>query len=143
MAQPSPGPLSNASLTAAINGLCIIVLVGVSIATFGYERVLLPLYGGPATEHHLNKVVWSICILGAVVPAVPLWPAILLGGVLLCAMPQTAYWAAVYTGRMGNPIWGPVLTHLAIIAPVMLLGTAIVKTLQVSSMFGYGPVMRG
>ena len=52
-------------------------------------------------------------------------------GALLCAMPQTAYWVAVYTGRMGDPVWGPVATHAATIAPVLYFGVAMVKFLQV------------
>lgn len=133
MAPPPGGQLAKASLTAAIHSLSIIVLLGVSVATYAYERALLPLYGSSATMHHMNKIVWVVCLLGAIIPALPVWPAVLLGGVLLCAMPQTAYLAAVYTGHMGNPIWGPVLTHIGVVVPVMLLGTAIVKSLQVSA----------
>ena len=126
-AQP-PGPSS----TAAVNALCIITLLGVSVATHAYERALLPLYGNAATQYHLNKVVWAVCIAGTLVPALPIWPSVLMSGVLLCAMPKTAYWAAALTGRMGDPIWGPVLTHLGVIGPIMFLGTAVVKALQVS-----------
>ncbi len=67
-------------------------------------------------------------------PALPAWPSVLLGGVLLCSMPQTAYWVAVYTGQMGDVIWGPVITHLSVLAPVLLLGVAVVKVLQVRTL---------
>ncbi|KIP12728.1 hypothetical protein PHLGIDRAFT_97360 [Phlebiopsis gigantea 11061_1 CR5-6] len=51
-------------------------------------------------------------------------------GALLCAMPQTAYWAAAYTGRMGDPVWGPVGTHAVALLPVLYFGVAMVKELQ-------------
>ena len=126
-----PEPLTGATSTAVINAACIVVLLGVSLATYGYNRALEPLYGTAAVEHHLNKIVWSICIAGTSLPALPVWPSILFTGCLLCAMPQTVYWVAVWTGRMGDPIWGPVITHFAIIAPVMYLGCSAVKKLQV------------
>lgn len=130
MAPPAaqgPAPSS----TAAVNALCILTLIGVSIATYAYDRSLIPLYGTAPVQYHLNKVVWLVAIAATTVPSLPVWPCVLVGGALLCAMPKTAYYAAVYTGRMGDPVWGPVMTHLAVIGPVMFLGAAIVKTLQV------------
>ena len=46
-------------------------------------------------------------------------------------MPQTAHWAAVYSGRWHDPVWGPVATHALVIAPVLYWGIAVVKVLQV------------
>lgn len=128
---PAPPALPGPTTTAAVNAVCIVVLIGASIATYAYDRALLPLYGQAATQHHLNKIAWSICTIGTLTPSLPIWPCILAAGVWLCAMPQTTYWVAVYSGHLGDPIWGPVLTHLVVIAPLMFLATAVVKTVQV------------
>lgn len=132
MSQPAAAPKSPFT-SAAANVLSIALLIGLSVATFAYERTLLPLYGGAATRHHLNKVVWGAALVGMFTPTLPAWSAFFGTGVLLCAMPQTAFWAAVYTGRMGDPIWGPVFTHLSVLAPVLYLGFSVVKELQASS----------
>lgn len=50
----------------------------------------------------------------------------------MTAMPWSSYWVAVLTGRMGDVIWGPVVTHLTVLAPVLYLACALVKALQVS-----------
>lgn len=118
-------------VTAASNSFSLIVLLGLSLATYGYERSLQPLYGSAPTEHHLNKVVWLACIAGMFTPTLSLSNAMLAVGSLLCAMPQTAYWAAVYTGRWHDPVWGPVATHAVVIAPILYWGIAMVKELQV------------
>ena len=128
MSQPG---LRSPLATAASNLVSIGVLLGLSVATFAYARTLQPLYGAAATAYHLNKVVWAVCIAGTMTPALPAWPSILMSGVLLCAMPKTAYWAAAYTGRMGDPVWGPVGTHAGVLLPVLYFGVAMVKELQV------------
>ena len=115
--------------------LSVIVLVGLSLVVFAYRRSLEPLYGSAPLELHLGKVLWLSCILGSFAPTLPIWPVTLLGGGLLLAMPQSAYWVAVYTGRMGDPVWGPVITHVVVLIPVLTLGVAIVKALQVSLSF--------
>lgn len=128
MSQPAArGPF----VSAASNALSLVVLLGLSIATFGYERSLQPLYGSAPTHHHLNKVVWLACIAGMFTPTLSLSNALLAVGALLCAMPQTAYWAAVHTGRWHDPVWGPVATHACVIGPVLYWGIAVVKELQV------------
>lgn len=133
MSQPAPAPAPRSPLASAISNLAsIAVLVGLSIATFGYERALQPLYGSAATRYHLNKVVWVSCIVGMFAPAPSMSKSMFAVGALLCAMPQTAYWAAVHTGRLGDPVWGPVITHLTVLLPVLYLGVKIVKELQVS-----------
>lgn len=128
MSQPSPrSPFA----TAVSNLVSIGVLLGLSAATYGYTRTLQPLYGSAATEYHLNKIVWAACILGMFTPTPAFSTCMLAAGALLCAMPQTAHWAAAYTGRMGDPVWGPVGTHAVALLPVLYFGVAMVKELQV------------
>lgn len=117
-------------VSAASNALSLFVLLGLSFATYGYERSLQPLYGSAPTRHHLNKIVWLSCIVGMFTPTFNLSNSLLAAGTLICAMPQTAYWAAVYTGRWHDPVWGPVATHACVIAPVLYWGIAVVKHLQ-------------
>ena len=126
--EPSKSPLAS----ALGNLLCLVVLATTSVATFGYLRALQPLYGTAARDYHLNKVVWAACIFGSLAPTIPAWPAVLVGGILLSAMPMSTYWVAVLTGRLGDPVWGPVVTHLSVIGPVIYLASALVKALQVS-----------
>ncbi|TCD69885.1 hypothetical protein EIP91_005962 [Steccherinum ochraceum] len=127
-AQPEP---TRSPLASAIaNAFCLVILVGTSLSTFGYLRALEPLYGPAAASYNLNKVVWAACIFGSLAPTIPVWPAVFGGGLLVAAMPLSAYWVAVYTGRMGDVIWGPVVTHLVVIAPVLYLASALVKALQ-------------
>lgn len=125
-------PAKNAVLANVLSkAISVVVLLCLSLSVFAYRRSLTPLYGTAPTDHHFNKVVWAACIIGSFAPIVPILPAVLAAGILLCLMPNTAYWVAVYTGRMGDPIWGPVATHMAIITPVLGLGVAVVKALQV------------
>ncbi|KAI0939151.1 hypothetical protein AcV5_000646 [Taiwanofungus camphoratus] len=125
-------PAKNAVLANVLSkAISVVVLLCLSLSVFAYRRSLTPLYGTAPTDHHFNKVVWAACIIGSFAPIVPILPAVLAAGILLCLMPNTAYWVAVYTGRMGDPIWGPVATHMAVITPVLGLGVAVVKALQV------------
>ena len=117
---------------ALANVLSLIILTALSLVTFGYQNALGPLYGSSPTQHHLNKVVWLACILGSFTPTLPMLPTMIAAGVLLTAMPYTSYWAAVYTGRINDVIWGPLITHVLVLAPVLFLGVALVKILQVS-----------
>ncbi|KAI0082391.1 hypothetical protein K474DRAFT_1611352 [Panus rudis PR-1116 ss-1] len=131
-APAEPPPVKAPLASAVANAISVLVLVSLSLATFGYIRALEPLYGSAPTEYNLNKVVWSACILGGLVPTLPLRYVILTIGVLLSAMPVSSYWVAVYTGRIHNIILGPVITHLAVLGPVLFLGVALVKALHES-----------
>lgn len=133
---------SSVAAAALTKLLSVIVIIALSLAVFGYKKSLEPLYGSAPVELHFSKVLWLACILGSFAPTMPVWPCMFIGGTLLLAMPQTAYWAAVYTGRMGDPSWGPAITHILVITPVVTLGVAIVKALQVSeqSQFRYAVI---
>ena len=81
----------------------------------------------------MNKIVWGAAILGTFLPTLSAWTSFFVTGVLLCVMPQAAYWAAVYSGRYGDPVWGPVATHMATLGPFLYFGFSVVKELQVSN----------
>ncbi|CDO76562.1 hypothetical protein BN946_scf184982.g21 [Trametes cinnabarina] len=126
-------PKASLAAIAATRVTAIVVLLGLSLATFAYRRALEPLYGSAPTNLHLSKIVWASCILGSFAPSVPLSPAALGLGLLLYALPHSSYWFAVFTGRLGDPIWGPVATHLGVLMPILSLGVAVVKALQVGA----------
>ncbi|OBZ76102.1 Polyamine aminopropyltransferase [Grifola frondosa] len=115
---------------AASKAISVVILASLSLVVFSYRRALEPLYGSAPTNLHINKVIWSACILGSFAPTLSIWPATLVAGILLTAMPASSYWVAVYTGRMGDPVWGPVATHLVVLAPILYIGVAIIKALQ-------------
>lgn len=130
---PPPPPKANTLHLALTRVGAIGVLLGLSLATWSYCRALEPQYGSAATALHMSKIVWSAAILGSFAPTVPLSSATLALSLLLYVLPTVTYYAAVYTARLGDPVWGPVATHLMVLLPVLSLGVALVKALQVSS----------
>ncbi|KAH9850751.1 S-adenosyl-L-methionine-dependent methyltransferase [Lenzites betulinus] len=127
---PRVAPKTNLAAVAVTRVVAIVVLLGLSLVTFKYKHALEPLYGTAPVDLHLSKVIWAASILGSLAPSVPISRATLGLGLLLYALPYSSYWVAVYTGRLGDPIWGPVATHLVVLLPILSLGVAIVKALQ-------------
>ncbi|CCM04878.1 uncharacterized protein FIBRA_07072 [Fibroporia radiculosa] len=126
-----PAPANTSVLGNVISKLIsVVTILGLSLVVFAYRRTLTPLYGTAPTDHHFNKIVWLACIAGSFAPALSASRATLAAGILLCIMPHTAYWLAVFSGRLGSPTWGPVLTHLTVIVPAIFLGFSIVKAVQ-------------
>ncbi|KAI0677382.1 hypothetical protein C8Q78DRAFT_1002534 [Trametes maxima] len=123
-------PKTSLSAIALTRVASILVLLGLSLVAYGYKRALEPLYGTAAPNLHLPKIVWASCILGSFAPSVPIPRAALGLGLLLYALPHSSYWVAVYTARQGDPVWGPVATHLIVLLPILALGVAVVKALQ-------------
>ncbi|RDX53922.1 hypothetical protein OH76DRAFT_1399093 [Lentinus brumalis] len=127
---PPPPPRANTFHVALTRVAAIGVLLGLSLVTWAYRRALEPQYGSAPASLHLGKVVWSASILGSFAPTVPVGRATLGLALLLYALPSATYYVAAYTARLGDPIWGPVATHLIVLLPVLSLGVAIVKALQ-------------
>ncbi|KAI0750969.1 S-adenosyl-L-methionine-dependent methyltransferase [Daedaleopsis nitida] len=130
---PPSAPKGNAFHIALTRVGGIAVLLGLSLATWAYQRALEPQYGTAPTSLHIGKIVWSAAILGSFAPTVPLSSATLALAILLYALPSAAYYVAAYTASFGDPVWGPVATHLVVLLPVLSLGIAIVKALQEST----------
>lgn len=128
---PPPAPKANTFHIALTRVAAIGVLLGLSLVTWAYRRALEPQYGSAPASLHLGKIVWSASILGSFAPTVPLGRGTLGLALLLYALPNATYYVAAYTARLGDPIWGPVATHLIVLLPVLSLGVAIVKALQV------------
>ncbi|CAL1701230.1 unnamed protein product [Somion occarium] len=126
MPNPAGPPEKSVLASAVANTLSILTLVTLSFVIFEYQRLLEPLYATAPVEYHLNKVIWSACILGSFAPTLPN-AAVLAAGILAALLPTSAYWVAAYTGRYHDVIWGPVVTHLLVLAPILYLGVGIVK----------------
>ncbi|KAI1796216.1 S-adenosyl-L-methionine-dependent methyltransferase [Ganoderma leucocontextum] len=127
---PTTTSKSNTFHVALTRVAAIGVLLVLSLITWAYRRALEPQYGSAPPALHLSKIVWSASILGSFAPSIPLSRATLGLAFLLYALPTSSYWAAAYTARLGDPIWGPVATHLIVLLPVLSLGVALVKALQ-------------
>ncbi|RPD66995.1 hypothetical protein L226DRAFT_529389 [Lentinus tigrinus ALCF2SS1-7] len=132
MSARPPPPASNANTYHVVltRVAAIGVLLGLSLVTWAYRRALEPQYGTAPASLHLGKVIWSASILGSFAPTVPVGHATLGLAFLLYAMPSATYFVAAHTARIGDPIWGPVATHLIVLLPVLSLGVALVKALQ-------------
>ncbi|KAK7675897.1 hypothetical protein QCA50_021162 [Cerrena zonata] len=126
MSNPTKPPEKSPLVLAVANAASVITLLTLSLVTYEYQHVLEPLYATAPVQYHLNKVIWSAVILSSLVPALPK-ASILVAGILITILPTSAYWVAAYTGRNHDVIWGPVLTHLSVLAPVLYLGIGVSK----------------
>jgi hypothetical protein len=102
----------------------VVGLLPVSLVLFAYERALIPLYGSGPTKYTLNSVVLITFFAAAVQPfrisTTWIWLCAALGSSLA---PNATYWVAVWTSRRRDPIWGPTLTHIAVLAPLIFIWT--------------------
>lgn len=131
MSNPTKPPERSPLVAAVANAASIFTLLTLSLVTHEYQQVLEPLYATAPVQHHLNKVIWSAVILSSLVPTLPK-ASILVAGILITILPTSAYWVAAYTGRNHDVIWGPVITHLSVLGPVLFLGVGVSKLFHVS-----------
>lgn len=112
-------------------------IAGLSLALLAYQRTVEPLYGSAATDYYLTQVLYAVTTVIYFGPSPSPATTHLILGVLLCAAPTTAYWTSALTARYGNPIWGPAVTHVLVLAPIYYLGSCL--HMMVSS---HGPLFR-
>jgi hypothetical protein len=109
------------------------ILTPLSLAIFAYERTLVPLYALGPTQFLLNKIVCATIAFSSLgLFTLSISKAILLAGILLSAAPTTSYWVAVLTSRMRDPLSGPVITHIVVMAPIVYVFANVVMKLDVS-----------
>ncbi|KAL0949289.1 hypothetical protein HGRIS_009367 [Hohenbuehelia grisea] len=100
--------------------------VPLAFVFFAYERTLVPLYGSAATNHLLRRIFVAAITLGALNPVRIRRNHLQLAlGLLLLAAPNATHWAAVFTSRKHEPVYGPAITHAATLAPLAFLFTSI------------------
>jgi hypothetical protein len=47
----------------------------------------------------------------------------------LSLAPKATYWVAVWTSRRKDPVWGPAVTHITVLAPLIFILTTVVVEL--------------
>ncbi|TFK55593.1 S-adenosyl-L-methionine-dependent methyltransferase [Heliocybe sulcata] len=126
------GLVSRERVVKTIKGgiLSMSLTTSLSLILFIYQRALEPIYGSVPTNLYLWYVVVGAGSLGVVAPTFNLWTAIGLAGALLSVMPYSTYWAGVYSARFHDPVYGPLATHLAVLAPIIYLGANIRITME-------------
>jgi hypothetical protein len=105
----------------------LLLIASNSLVTSLYVRALDPLYGSIPVHLHLDKVVWAATIAGAFGPVPSVWHSLAILGGLVASIPASSYWAAIYTGRIGNATVGPLAVHLVVLCPVIYFGVSLVK----------------
>lgn len=111
-----------------------LALLPVSLILFTYERALNPLYGSGPTNYTLTKVILPTFLASAVNPfrisTTHIWLYAALG---LSLAPNATYWVAVWTARRRDPVWGPTITHAAVLAPLIFTWTTCVIEMRAVS----------
>ena len=110
----------------------LIAAVSISLVVFLYDRALVPLYGSGPTTYLLQEIVLATIAVAEFIPSSssPNW--ICLPALCLSLAPNATYWVAVTTSRRGNPIQGTLITHLAVLAPLILSLTTLAFKSNVS-----------
>lgn len=94
------------------------------LTLFAYERSIEPLYGSVPTAYYLPYILYATTTISCFIPVPSLPVSQFLLGLFLCAAPTTTYWVGVLTGRHGDPKFGPLATHLVVLAPIFFVGTS-------------------
>jgi hypothetical protein len=116
-----------------VNGITtLLVYLLVSLAIHTYERALVPLYASQPTRYLLNKVVFAAVACAAISSGrLSANKAYLLAPILLAVAPVTTYLVATRTARWRDPLWGPVVTHVLVVFPIVFAGMDFAATLEV------------
>ncbi|PBL02705.1 spermidine synthase [Armillaria gallica] len=92
-----------------------------SLVVFIYERALVPIYGSVPTNHLLDKILVAALVISAVQPfAFSLSQKAFLAALLFAAAPNATYWVAVLSARNRDPVWGPAITHVVVLVPMVV-----------------------
>lgn len=101
------------------------LLVILSWIVFVYERSLIPLYADVPTRLHLLNAVYAAATVGSVIPrsrSLRVRTGIrVVAGLLLCAAPRAGYAIAVHTSGWRDAVWGPVVVHASVLAPIVAI----------------------
>lgn len=92
-----------------------------SLVVFIYERALVPIYGSVPTNHLLDKTLVAALVISAVQPfTFSLSQKAFLTALLFAAAPNATYWVAVLSARNRDPVWGPAITHVVVLVPMVV-----------------------
>jgi hypothetical protein len=132
--------LTMPTFASSVLGVCKIILVvaAVSLVSFTYKRALFPLYGSVPVLKYLNYVFVASMIIPVGLPSIGIPRLSTVNnigilGALICLIPKGVYYVGSYTARQGDPLLGPIITHLTVFAPAILVGSSAVLGVEVSS----------
>ncbi|KDQ20086.1 hypothetical protein BOTBODRAFT_27508 [Botryobasidium botryosum FD-172 SS1] len=105
----------------------LLLMGGISVANIACQLSLHPLYGSIPTSTHFDNIMLASALFSTFIPSFS--EAGHLSGIaaLLALAPVTAFRIGSSTARYGDPLWGPVLTHLALTAPIDTLGVSLIR----------------
>ncbi|KAG6842028.1 hypothetical protein C0991_003554 [Blastosporella zonata] len=111
----------------------IVGLVAISLVLFVYQRALIPIYATGPTTYLLNPVLAAAMLLAALHPVnISTSTNWLYTALVLAAAPKATYWVSVWTSRKKDPVWGPLITHATVLAPMIFLLTTSVAKAQLT-----------
>jgi hypothetical protein len=109
----------------------ISVIIPLSLIVFTHERELIPLYGSGPTSYLLDKIFFAAAIASAIHPTrVSLSRNFLYNALALTLVPNGTYWVAVWTSRRKDPLFGPAITHIFTLGPLVFLLTKFVVEME-------------
>jgi len=109
----------------------ISVIVPLSLIIFAHEREIIPLYGSGPTSYLLDKIVFAATIASAIRPIrISLSRNFLYNALALTLAPDATYWLAVWTSRRKDPLFGPAITHIFALGPLVFLLTIFVAGME-------------
>lgn len=100
-----------------------------SLAVSTAKQILTPLFGSVATNLFLQKAVLTTTVVLSLLPSRQ--SALALGAVLALA-PVAFHQIGSRTSRMKDPVFGPIVAYMSILAPVAWLTVGAVKGALVS-----------
>ena len=109
------------------------ISIGISLFTAAYEKAVNPLFGSIATVKYMNYVVHGSTALGIVLPKPPRSSLLPVLAVLVQIASHTSYWVSVFAARNGDPVLGPLVTHVVVLAPVIYLAVSLATSIDVGS----------
>ncbi|KAG6821524.1 hypothetical protein H0H93_000033 [Arthromyces matolae] len=138
MPTPKPGKAHRQHVSKPLEATteitsAVIGLVAASLVLFTYERALIPIYATGPTTYLFNPII-VVSVLCASLNPVSIstswaWLYTALG---LAAAPNATYWSSVWTSRKRNPLWGPAVTHLTVLTPLVFLLTISIVSAQLT-----------
>ncbi|CUA67077.1 hypothetical protein RSOLAG22IIIB_02998 [Rhizoctonia solani] len=113
---------------------CILLSIGLTLASISFQETLQPLYGSIATSFHYRKVTLVSVMASLLLGFTGMDERKALVGIasFLAASPVATLWIGSWTARFGSPVWGPVVTHLFIAAPVWCLSAFLLSNWMAS-----------
>ncbi|CAE6417924.1 unnamed protein product [Rhizoctonia solani] len=130
----APAPKKSFLEMIRIVAKCILLAIGLTLASISFQEILHPLYGSIATSFHYRKLalvsVMASLLLG--LTGIDEKGAFVGIASFLAGSPMAALWIGSWTARFGSPVWGPIVTQLFIAAPVWCLSAFLLSNWMTS-----------